>query len=391
MSDPAIALHHVRKELLDLSSGNRLLNAQRHGEHAVSLEILDARSERVFRMLAREGRTLGFRPGQAPEPLSSATDDSLTDVLFLAPDTSADRYCLLQTGLPSGQLHGRLLQLHHDARTAYEEHGLPMLCLALGFLEWREASLSGQVRRAPLTLLPVRLERRGPGEPFTVTMAEGEISSNLCLIEKLEQDFALELPDPQEPVDLEPGAHLRAWAEALRRDPRFAVHRDDIELGLFSFARFLMYRDLDPVRWPASTPLVQRPLVRALLGEGFGAQADGPDEAQLDELLAPLETMHVLEADSTQAVAIEEVRRGRNLLIQGPPGTGKSQTIANLLAGAVRDGKKVLFVAEKAAALDAVKRRLEQIDLGALCLELYGPRADRRALVDDLRRTLELG
>jgi hypothetical protein len=400
MSDPATALHRARKELLDLSPRNRLLDAPRHARRASALEILDARSEQVFQMLAREGRRLGFSsgPGQhrgAPD----GADDPFAELLPPATDVrsgtegaSAEVGASLQTGLTAGKLHGRLLRLHHEARTAYEEQGLSPLFLALGFLEWEEAPPSRHIRRAPLVLLPVRLERQGLGGRFTLAMADGEIAANICLMEKLEQDFALELPAPPEPAELEPGAYLWAWTNALRREPRFIVHRDDIELGLFSFTSFLMYRDLDPVRWPASTPLVQRPLIRALLGGGFGTQpGELPDDAQLDELLSPLETVHVLDADSTQAVAIEEVRRGRNLLIQGPPGSGKSQTIANLIAGAVRDGKKILFVAEKTAALEAVKQRLDQIDLGAVCLELYGGRSAPRALIAELRRTLDLG
>nr|WP_081608935.1 AAA domain-containing protein [Paramagnetospirillum caucaseum] len=98
-----------------------------------------------------------------------------------------------------------------------------------------------------------------------------------------------------------------------------------------------------------------------------------------------------MDADSSQTLAIEEVRRGRNLVIQGPPGTGKSQTIANLIAGAVAGGRKVLFVAEKMAALDVVKRRLDAIGLGAVCLELHSNKANKRAVLDELRRTKELG
>jgi AAA domain len=128
-------------------------------------------------------------------------------------------------------------------------------------------------------------------------------------------------------------------------------------LGLFSFAGILMHRDLDPASWPADMALEQRPLLRALLAEGFRDQQGGvPDEAPLDEVIGPREAVHVLDADASQGVAIEEVRRGRNLLIQGPPGTGKSQTIVNLIAQAVRDGRTVLLVAQKMAALDTVKR-----------------------------------
>ncbi|MHB1559149.1 MAG: DUF3320 domain-containing protein [Isosphaeraceae bacterium] len=100
---------------------------------------------------------------------------------------------------------------------------------------------------------------------------------------------------------------------------------------------------------------------------------------------------HVTDADSSQAIAIEEVRRGRHLVIQGPPGTGKSQTITNLIATAVKAGKKVLFVAEKMAALEVVQSRLQRLDLGPICLELHSHKANKKTVLDEIARTLALG
>lgn len=65
----------------------------------------------------------------------------------------------------------------------------------------------------------------------------------------------------------------------------------------------------------------------------------------------------IMDCDSSQFAAIRSAMGGRNLTIQGPPGTGKSQTIANLIASFLHEGKSVLFVAEKMAALDVVHRR----------------------------------
>ena len=175
-------------------------------------------------------------------------------------------------------------------------------------------------------------------------------------------------------------------------EARFKVHADDIVLGLFSFAKLLMYRDLDPASWPAEMALDQRPLLRALLADGFRALPEAaPDEPPLDELLPPQDTLHVLDADASQAHRDQAARAGHSLLIQGPPGTGKSQTIANLIAAAVHDGKTVLFVAEKMAALEVVKRRLDQIGLGELCQELHSRHSNKRALLEELERTLRLG
>ena len=396
MSDVGPILQQARKELLDLSGRNRLLSVPRQRARANLVEIRGERSEAVLRMLVEDGRGLGFRARPEPAPDGPAED------LFedLAPPGEPERGARalprhqepwLPTELAAERLQGRLLRLYYDARTHYEERGVNVLYLALGFLEWYEPAAQ-QPRHAPLILVPVRLERGSAAERFRLWYADEDIATNLSLAEKLRQDHGLALPqiDPAERLDA--GAYCRQVAEAVRSEPRFRVHADDIVLGLFSFAKLLMYRDLDPASWPAEMALDQRPLLRALLADGFRALPDtGPDSPPLDELLPPQDTLHVLDADASQAHATLAARAGHSLLIQGPPGTGKSQTIANLIAAAVHDGKTVLFVAEKMAALEVVKRRLDQIGLGELCQELHSRHSNKRALLDELERTLRLG
>ena len=148
-----------------------------------------------------------------------------------------------------------------------------------------------------------------------------------------------------------------------------------------------MYRDLEPESWPEERPLDRHPIVSGLLSDGLrGDPAIWSDEDNVDDILHPRDMFHVVDADSSQAMAIEEVRQGRNLVIQGPPGTGKSQTISNLIAAAVKQGKKVLFVSEKMAALGVVKRRLENIGLGDMCLELHSHKSNKRTVLEELER-----
>src|SRR5690606_38443707 len=116
----------------------------------------------------------------------------------------------------------------------------------------------------------------------------------------------------------------------------------------------------------------------SVLRDGFpAADRPFPDDAHLDEVIPAARLDHVVDSDSSQTVAIEWVRANRSLVIQGPPGTGKSQSITNIIATAVLDGKKVLFVAEKLAALEVVKRRLESVGLGDLCLEIHSHKAHK--------------
>src|SRR3546814_18469569 len=126
---------------------------------------------------------------------------------------------------------------------------------------------------------------------------------------------------------------------------RISDWSSDVCSSDLSFAKFLMYRDLDPSTWPDSSQITDRALVRGLLQDGFQSRGSMvPEDANIDPFILPSDMLHILDSDSSQALAIHEVRRGRDLVIQGPPGTGKSRTIANILAAAVAEGKGVILV-----------------------------------------------
>jgi very-short-patch-repair endonuclease len=154
----------------------------------------------------------------------------------------------------------------------------------------------------------------------------------------------------------------------------------------------MMWRDLNIDVWPNGS-LIEHVLLGTLLGEG-GEIENGPpialDDEPIDHKIDLSTAMHVVDADSSQAVVIEEARRGRNLVVQGPPGTGKSQTITNIIASAVHSGCSVLFVAEKTAALEVVHDRLKRAGLGALCLEMHSRKSNKREVLKSLEEALRL-
>ena len=136
-------------------------------------------------------------------------------------------------------------------------------------------------------------------------------------------------------------------------------------LGFFSFSKFLMYRDLDVNIWPDSSKPTEHPIIGALLHEGFDELAPTiSSDDHLDQHLMVKDVNHVVDADGSQTLALVDVNNGRNLVVQGPPGTGKSQTITNMIAEAIGQGRTALFVSEKMAALEVVKRRLDNVGLG---------------------------
>lgn len=398
-------LERARTELLDLSARNRLLNMPRSSKGAKAVEVVDEVSAEVFRLLAQEGKPLTFLPGKAAQS-GDATDneaidddDEIADLAQPEGDLADDRGVFsrhsdtrLQTRLTPKGLQKRLLDLYFDARTLEEEQGVNILYLALGALKWIDPSNAANVRFAPLVLVPVLLERGNAGEKFKLRMRQEDYASNLSLEAFLDRVHGIRLPALEASDSFDPRVYFGEVADAVSSKPGWEVQPDVIVLGFFSFAKFLMYRDLDPQTWPNGGQISDRALVRGLLSDGFkGSEGMIPEDANIDAFIPPAEMLHIVDSDSSQALVVHEVRRGRDMVIQGPPGTGKSQTIANIVASAVADGKTVLFVAEKMAALEVVKRRLDATGVGDACLELHSNKANKRAVLEELRRTWELG
>ena len=273
-----------------------------------------------------------------------------------------------------------------------EEQGVNILYLALGHLKWFEAEQADTPRYAPLILVPVELSRKSASEKFILNWTEDDIEENLSLGNKLKQDFDIGLPPFPDEEDFDITEYFEAVEAAISGAKGWEVLPDEITLGFFSFAKFLMFRDLNPKNWPNPSHLLNQPFVTGLLQDGF-PQSDSlfSDDSYLDDLIPVSRLDHVVDADSTQTQAIEAVRQGRSLVIQGPPGTGKSQSITNIISTAVLDGKRVLFVAEKLAALEVVKRRLEKEGLGTLCLELHSNKSNKRTVIEEIGKTWKLG
>jgi very-short-patch-repair endonuclease len=385
-------LDDARKELLDLGLRNPLISFRRLTARGV--QVVDERPEELFRLLATQGKAMYFDPaperGGIDDEFAFVTQpDRITDL------ASEERFTdnRLQTPHPSAQLQKRLLNTYHIARTFVEEQGISVLYLALGMLNWFEADSSDEPRKAPLILIPVELERTSVESRFRVSHTGEDIVTNLSLQAKLKAEFRMELPEIPDDLEAEGvNTYFDAVLEAVSGRKRWHVDRDAVELGFFSFGKFLMYNDLDVRNWPDNNDPADHDVLCALLEDGFPGSDDRlDDDAFIDETLRPQDVHHVVDADSTQILALVDALGGHNLVIQGPPGTGKSQTITNLIAEAIGHRKSVLFVSEKMAALEVVKRRLDGLGLGEACLELHSHKTNKRSLLEELARTLNLG
>ena len=278
------------------------------------------------------------------------------------------------------------------ARTYVEEQGVNILYIAFGMLHWFEDDNSQESKKAPLILVPVQLERVSARERFTLSFTEDEIGHNISLLAKVKADFGLAIPELPDLDEVNIPAYFDSVEKSLEAQKKWTINRDSIVIGFFSFGKFLMYRDLDINNWPEHSRPEEHPVITALLEDGFREPASTIGENDpIDQHIKLKDTHHIMDADSSQIIAILDANQGRNMVIQGPPGTGKSQTITNLIAEAIAAGKKVLFVSEKMAALEVVKRRLDSVGLGVACLELHSHKTNKRSLLNELAATLDLG
>ncbi|MHA1971946.1 MAG: DUF4011 domain-containing protein, partial [Candidatus Hodarchaeales archaeon] len=382
-------LDNARRDLLDLGLRNTLLNYRPLKSRGV--EISEGLSDEIYNTLVNEGQKVIFLPMQ-DEEVENREQVNMFPVSFQQIDIDhKKKKDELQTPYSAGELQKRLLNTYYAARTQIEEQGVNTLFLAIGMLEWTESENSEEPHLAPLILIPIQLNRESVRSPFSGTYTGEDIKENLSLREKLISDFRVELPRVGQEDELDVIGYFEKVEKSVIDFENWRLYRDRIALGFFSFAKFLMYKDLDWDMWPEEENLNDHPLLSKLLEKGFIEADYGiSEETRLDDFISPMDLYNVVDADSSQTEAIFSVMHGLNLVIQGPPGTGKSQTITNLIAEAVRKGKKVLFVAEKMAALNVVKRMLDNIGLGDPCIELHSNKANKKVFLEELKRTLEL-
>ena len=382
-------LETARRDLLDLGlRNNPLLNYRLL--RARGLELVDELPAQVHHVLINQGRAMSFLPVSEEEPNGLLGQPKEV----VAADPAAARHIdtKLQTALSSPELQARLLSTYYLANSFIQEQGVNTLFLALGMLTWYESEDSEEAKRAPLVLVPVALERSNVRERFQLRHTGEDSGENLSLMEKTRAEFGVTLPSISDAEDVNVEGYFDLIEEAIQFLPRWAVDRKSVVLGFFSFSKFLMYRDLDLEIWPDGAKPTEHPIIGALLHEGFDEPAPTiSSDDHLDQHLTPSQVHHVVDADGSQTLALVDVNDGRNLVVQGPPGTGKSQTITNMIAEAIGQGRTVLFVSEKMAALEVVKRRLDSVGLGDACLELHSHKTTKKAVLEELQRTLELG
>lgn len=271
--------------------------------------------------------------------------------------------------------------LNKRAQSALEETGVNVLYIAFGFVHWKESEDSKYEYRAPIILAPISFQNSSAISPFYIQMSEDDIVINPTFDYMLKAQYGIELPVYEEG---ELQTYLDTVGSMVKKLGWYVSN--ECKIGLFSFLKINMYEDLKNNK----DKILNNENIRKLLGEDVpedNIYEDSQEEISVENELVDLH--NVVDADSSQLEAIQMAKRGKSFVLQGPPGTGKSQTITNIIAECLSDGKKVLFVSEKQAALNVVYEKLKKAGLSEFCLELHSHKANKKEVIAELNRTLK--
>ncbi|MDR0535474.1 MAG: DUF4011 domain-containing protein [Puniceicoccales bacterium] len=385
-----------KSRLLDLSLRNRLLNFR---ETKTTPRLLVENSARVEDLLAA-GKELALLPRprlfDEKDPRTAAIPAAERESALAAHlRESLEKHRRLHTTFDDAAHRAGLTALFRSARLSLEENGANTLFAAAGILEWRETAHAERSLRAPLLLIPVELRRKSALDGFTLRRLDEETRVNSTLLEMLRQEFQKEIPGidplPEDDSGVDIQAVLKAFRDAVLPLKGWEV-RDELWLGQFSFTKHLLWKDLSD----RLDDLRKNRVVSTLLEHG---QTDAPAKppapvpvtaARLDDEFSAAATICPRSADSSQLAAVMAAAAGHDFVLEGPPGTGKSQTITNIIAHCLAEGKRVLFVAEKRAALDVVHRRLREDNLAPFCLELHSNKSGKSEVLAQLREAINV-
>ena len=366
-------LDEWKERLFDLGKSNRLVNFK--DTQRSTIDLVFPVPDKIFRALTT-GRKQEFfdvdayLSTKAPKKNQSGNLPSVEDI---EKNLKPGEVLAFRPDVPIRSL---IKELARKAKESLTERGVNVLYAAFGFLHWKEIGNSRQEFTSPLVLIPIKISRESLVSPFVLQEYEDEILTNPTLLYKLRLESNLQLPTMTEDRGL--SEYLDSVSVMVEK-LGWSVSRE-VKIAPFSFLKMDMYLDLRD----NEGLVLANPNARLIMDSACRESAPSPSEKTSETAFLH----NVVNADSSQTAAILKAKNGENFVLQGPPGTGKSQTITNIIAEGMADGKRILFVSEKMAALQVVYANLKKVGLDDFCLELHSHKTNKKSVIDELTRVL---
>lgn len=374
-------LEYWEHQLLDLGKRNKMINYRE--TKRTTIKLVEPSFGELFNRLALNEETLTFQ-----RSVDRETDIRVFSILSLLENLSASLPVTIGDIKTEGSVLERqrtLKNLRAKSRLAQEEQGTNILYLSFGFIEWKDGKgASAQWIKSPLVLVPAVLALEALNSPYTLKKHEDDIVVNPTLEYYLKTEYGIELP--QFDADKDTLADYLKQLEEIADQRGWRILKE-VSLGLLSFLKISMYNDL----LRNEERIKNNPVIKAMAGDSAEVN-EIPEHLRNFDLdsISTQDCYQVMSADSSQQDAILYSKNNISFVMQGPPGTGKSQTITNIIAEALAEGKKVLFVSEKMAALQVVYRRLQEAHLGDFCLPLHSYKANKKEILEQIGANLKL-
>lgn len=377
------------QDLLDIGKRNNLINFK--DSKTSTVEIIYPTPELLFPKVNGSTTLEVFDPNIKGDEDDDEEEEDSSEISAEEPQLSEDKEKFIEQYssklkkqcqvLAYNESKNPILAVRRIAKKAQqfiEEAGVNVAYMAFGFIHWKESDESLDSMLAPVLLVPVQLGQESAVDPFTIKSTGDDVVVNPTFAYKLSVDYGITLPEYE---DEGLNEYLSKVNEIVKK-LGWPVS-NECKMGVFSFLKINMYNDLKANK----DDILANPIVKQIMGEPVEMEDAEPDEG--DDSLDPLvDLCTVVDADSSQIEAIEMAKSGKSFVLQGPPGTGKSQTITNIIAQSLNDGKKVLFVSEKMAALNVVYNNLKKVGLGEFCLQLHSHKANKKYAIQDICQTL---
>ena len=375
------------KKLLDLTNRNKLVSFVPGNQH---YQIFTYDIYKFFNQLIKENLSIYSEKMEIyKEVLDKVFDTNFEqNRAIFENDYQNQRVRLLVT---EKRLPTIVRGLLNNAKSSLEESGSNTLFVSIGTLKYLD---KGKTRYAPIILVPVSIYKNSAGKNYSLSFRDDEILINNTLFEYLKANYDLSFDELRVlPYDETSDTYdLKTYFNTLRKKitgiEGWTLSESSF-IGIFSFTRFIMWNDLRNRK----EDLLKNDIVKSLVDNriAFKNKNEPVNINDLDLMLAPNKYAIPLMADSSQTEAIVDASRGLSFVLNGPPGTGKSQTITNMIINSLYNKKTVLFVAQKMAALEVVKKRLDETGIGAFCIELHSNKAQKSDVLNQIKRILDIG